>query len=125
MPPDPNDAWRFLWIGYLFTVAVETPILLAGLARCHRLHDRLMAALWLNACTYPIVILVLPYWVWVPYGRGVYLAIAETFAPLAECMLLWLASDIPKERFARTICQDFVVIAMANLASFAMGAWWF
>ncbi len=125
MHPEPNDAWRFLWIGYLLTVAIETPILLAGLSKYHRLRDRLLAGIWLNACSYPIVVLVFPYVVWAPFGRGAYLAVAETFAPLAECTLFWLAFGSPKERFRRSMFQDFATIVVANLASFLIGVWWF
>ena len=44
-----------------------------------------------------------------------FLSVAETFAPLAECALFWLAFG--KEATWR----DFVVIVIANLASFLMG----
>jgi hypothetical protein len=125
MPPDPNDLWHFLWIGYLFTVAIEFPILLIGLSPRHRLRDRLLAAIWVNACTYPIVVLVLPYVVWVPLGRIVYLAVAETFAPVAECSLFWLAFGSAQERFRISMYRDFAEIIAANLASFLLGVWWF
>ena len=77
MPLEPHEAWRFLLIGYLFTVAIETPVLLVGLSKGHRLRDRLLAGIWLNACSYPIVVLVFPYVVWAPFGRVAYLAVAE------------------------------------------------
>jgi hypothetical protein len=125
MPPDPNDLWHFLWIGYLFTVAIEAPVLLIGLSPRHRLRDRLLAAIWVNACTYPIVVLVLPYVVWVPLGRMAYLAVAETFAPVGECSLFWLAFGSAQERFRASMYRDFAAIIAANLASFLLGAWWF
>jgi len=88
----PEYFWRFLVIGYLLTIAIETPILLVGLSRGHSFARRLFAGLWLTACTYPIVVLVLP--LVVPplfadpqHGEWTYLAVAETFAPLAECVL--------------------------------------
>ena len=63
-PPNmPNKAdyyWSFLAIGYLASVAIETQVLLIGLSRRHPFSDRLLAGLWLTACTYPIVSLVLP-----------------------------------------------------------------
>ena len=58
--PETEQLWRFLPIGYLVTIAVETPILLVGLSPVHRLGRRFVAGLWLTACTYPIVGLVLP-----------------------------------------------------------------
>src|SRR5215210_4740072 len=85
-----EDLWRFLPIGYLLTVAVETPVLLLLLSPRHPTRRRLFAGLWLTACTYPVVVLVLP----VLFGgapRAAYLAVAEVFAPAAECALFWLA----------------------------------
>jgi hypothetical protein len=120
-PPEPDDLWRFLLIGYLFTVAIETPILLVGLSYKVRYRDRLVAGLWLTACTYPIVILVMPYLIWEPWGRGVYLAVAETFAPVAECALLWAAYGRREDRFRPTMYRDLAAVVAANLASFLLG----
>jgi hypothetical protein len=77
VPPDTAALWWFLPWGYLFTVAVELPVLLVGLAPRHSLRDRLVAGLALTAFTYPIVICVLPPLVWEPWGRTWYLAVAE------------------------------------------------
>ena len=111
----PHDLWRFLPIGYLFTIAIETPILLLGLSRHHSIKRRLLSGTWLTACTYPIVVLVLPLLL-VNQSRTVYLVVAETFAPVAECLLFWAAFG--KE----TRWRDFGVIVVANLASFLIGA---
>ena len=111
--------------GYVFTIAVEGPVLLIGLAPRHRLRDRLLAALWINACTYPIVVLVWPYVVWVPLGHVAYLAVAETFAPVAECALFWFAFGSAQERCCRSMYRDFAAIIAANLASFLLGGWCF
>ncbi|HEV8186252.1 MAG TPA: hypothetical protein VGP83_00795 [Pyrinomonadaceae bacterium] len=111
----PHDLWRFLPIGYLFTIAIETPILLLGLSRHHSIKRRLLSGTWLTACTYPIVVLVLPLLL-VNQSRTVYLSVAETFAPVAECLLFWAAFG--KE----TRWRDFGVIVVANLASFLIGA---
>ena len=81
----------FLPRGFLLTIAIEIPILLAGLSRRHPLGDRLIAGIWLTACTYPIVVLVLPALMLSDGSWGTYLWVAETFAPLAECGLFWLA----------------------------------
>jgi hypothetical protein len=124
MPLDPNEAWRFLWIGYLFTVAIETPVLLVGLSARHPMRRRFFAGLWLSACTYPIVVLVFPYLVWQPWGRGVYLAVAETFAPVAECSLFWAAFGTREELFRPSMYRDLAAIIAANLASFLIGEFW-
>ena len=110
----PLELWRFLPIGYLLTIAIETPILLLGLSPHHSIKRRLLCGIWLTACTYPIVTLVLPLLL-VNQSRGFYLLIAETFAPVAECVLFWLAFG--KEAKWR----DFAVIVIANLASFLAG----
>ena len=107
------DLWAFLPMGYALTVAIETPVLVAGLARRHPVSRRLMAGVWLTACTYPIVVLVLP--LLIP-NYGVYLAVAETFAPAAECGLFWAAFG---ER--ETVWRDSAAIVVANLASFLVG----
>ena len=110
----PHELWRFFPIGYLFTIAIETPVLLLGLSRHHSIKRRVFAGIWLTACTYPIVVLVMPLLL-VNYSRTFYLLIAETFAPVAECSLFWLAFG--KE----TRWRDFGVIVVANLASFLLG----
>lgn len=110
----PLELWRFLPLGYLFTIAIETPILLLGLSRHHSIKRRLLSGIWLTACTYPIVVLVLPL-LFVNQSRAVFLLVAEVFAPVAECLLFWLAFG--KESRWR----DFGVIVGANLASFLMG----
>ena len=110
----PHELWRFFPIGYLFTIAIETPILLLGLSRHHSIKRRVLAGIWLTACTYPIVVLVLPL-VMVNQSRTVFLLVAETFAPVAECLLFWAAFG--KE----TKWRDFGVIVIANLASFLLG----
>lgn len=128
--------WRFLVIGYLLTIAIETPILLAGLSRGHSLARRLFAGVWLTACTYPIVVLVLPL-VISPlfenprHAEWVYLAVAETFAPLAECALFSLLVKTqtpvakPRESLSadRVTWQDYLAIITANLTSFLGGEW--
>lgn len=116
----PLELWRFLPFGYLFTIAIETPVLFFGLSRRHPKRHRLIAGLWLTACTYPIVTLVLPL-LMENYSRGVYLLVAETFAPVAECILFWLAFGSAAERGKRSMWRDFAAIMAANLASFAAG----
>jgi hypothetical protein len=63
--------------------------------------------------------------IWAPLGRGAYLAVAETFAPVAECLLFWLAFGRRQELFRPSMYRDFAAIVAANLASFLLGVWWF
>ena len=110
----PSELWLFLPIGYLFTIAIEIPILFFGLSAHHSQLRRVGAGVWLTACTYPIVTLVLPL-ILVNESRAFYLLVAETFAPVAECLLFWLAFG----REARW--RDFAAIVIANIASFLLG----
>jgi hypothetical protein len=124
----PSELWRFLPLGYLLTILIETPILCLGLSRRHALKRKLFAGVWLTACTYPIVTLVLPL-LFSPDSRALYLVFAETFAPVAECLLFWLAFK-RKDEFDVSTARDFIAIIVANLASFGIGevmnAWgWF
>ncbi len=125
----PNELWRFFPLGYLFTILIETPILVLGLSRRHSFKRKLFAGVWLTACTYPIVTLVLPL-VFAQHSRMLYLLVAETFAPVAECALFWLALGKRKHLGRLCMWRDFGAIIVANLASFGIGevmnAWqWF
>ena len=135
MSYDSADLWTLLPLGYCLSIVLETPVLLVGLSPRHSIARRLLAGVWLTACTYPIVVLVLPQLVWRPLGEGgywPYVAVAEVFAPAAECLLFWLAfwkSPAPMEaeqpaasgrwHFAR----DMLAIVAANLTSFLAGLW--
>jgi hypothetical protein len=114
------ELWRFFVPGYLLTILIETPILLIGLSPRHSIKRRVFAGVWLTACTYPIVVLVLPQF----FGEGSrtsYLIVAETFAPVAECVLFWLACG-EREAFGKaSMWRDFGAIMIANLASFLAG----
>jgi len=125
----PYDLWRFFPIGYLLTILIETPVLVFALSKRHPVSRRLLAGIWLTACTYPIVTLVLPLLL-ANYSRAIYLLVAETFAPITECILFWLAFGSRIELARKSMWQDFAAIIAANLASFAVGeilnAWeWF
>lgn len=127
----PENLWAFLPLGYLATILTETPVLLLGLSPRHSLSQRLVAGIWLTACTYPIVVLVLPLvlpqvdlsdpeaGLW-PYY--LYLTVAEIFAPAAECLLFYLAFIQPREEAddAATV-RDLIAVTVANLASFLLG----
>ena len=112
--------WWFLPIGYLFTVAIETPFLIFGLAPRHPARRKFFSGLWLTACTYPIVVLVLPL-LFGNSSRFAYLVTAETFAPVAECALFWMAFGERDELGRAPMWRDFAAITAANLASFALG----
>ena len=116
----PLELWRFLPLGYLLTIAIETPILYFALSPRHPKRHRIMAGIWLTACTYPIVTLVLPLLL-VNYSRAVFLLVAETFAPAAECVLFWLAFGNAAELGKGSMWRDFAAIVAANLASFVAG----
>lgn len=116
----PSELWRFLPVGYLLTILIETPILLVGLSARHSSKRRVLAGVWLTACTYPIVTLVLPL-LFTNSSRTIYLLVAETFAPVAECILFWLAFGNENEVGTRSLWRDFATITVANLASFLLG----
>ena len=114
------DLWLFLPIGYLFTVACEAPVLALALSPRHTLPRRLFAGLWLTACTYPVVVLVLPP-LFADSSRAAYLAVAETFAPAAECLLFRLAFGGVARGAGGTAWRDYAAITAANLLSFLAG----
>jgi len=116
----PFQLWRFLPLGYLLSILIETPILLIGLSQRHPIKRRFIAGVWLTACTYPIVVLVLPL-VFANTSRTTYLVVAETFAPVAECILFWLAYGRSEAIGTRSMWRDFATIVIANLASFVGG----
>lgn len=116
----PGELWLFLPLGYLFTVAIEAPVLIMGLSKRLSLRERFFAGVWLTACTYPVVVLVLPV-LFASSSRSLYLLVAETFAPVAECALFWLVFRAKIDSSLRTILRNFAVITLANLLSFAFG----
>jgi hypothetical protein len=122
---DTHQLWQFLPLGYLLSVLIETPVLLVGLSPRHPYPRRLAAGLWLTACTYPIVVLVLPPLLDPGRQRLAYLLVAETFAPLAECTLFWAAFGSRAEWGRASMWRDFAAVTAANLASFAAGEAWF
>lgn len=112
MPP--ASAWFELARAYLITVLVEGVVLWFGLAAAHSRARRCGAALWLSACTLPVVHFVFP-------GVGppiVWVPLAEVFAPVAECALFFTVVA-PQARQSRL--RDGVTIVVANLASFLVG----
>ena len=105
---------------YLVTVALETPVLVFALSRRHPLGRRLLAGVWLTACTYPVVWYVIPSLIDIERERWFYLLVAETFAPAAECLVFWLAFVRGLPRNPSATVRDVVAITAANLVSFVL-----
>jgi hypothetical protein len=106
---------------YLFTISIEMSVLVVLLSCRHTIPRKLLAGGWLTACTYPVVWYVIPC-VFDPFGdRLWYLLVAETFAPVAECLIFWHAfvRRLPPAR-GQTL-RDMAAIVLANLASFGVG----
>jgi hypothetical protein len=120
MPP---NIWPDMLIGYLISIAIETPVLLVGLSARHSLGVRLFSGVWLTACTYPVLWLVLPQLIDPDNSTALYLAVGETFVPIAECALFWLAFGSREELWKKSMWQDLITITVANLASFGIGVW--
>lgn len=116
----PSELWHFFLFGYLLSILIETPVLLIGLSSRHALKRKLFAGIWLTGCTYPIVVLVLPVAL-AHTSRAVYLVVAEVFAPVAECILFWLAYGESEQFGKASMWRDFSAIVVANLASFLAG----
>ena len=95
-------------------------MLLVGLSKHLSFRQRLFAGLWLTACTYPVVVLVLPV-LFSTLPRSTYLLAAETFAPAAECLLFWLAFRERAGADTGERIRNFAVIVLANLLSFGAG----
>lgn len=119
--PSVDALWQFLPLGYLLTVAIEAPILWLALSPRHGAADRLWAGLGLTAFSYPLVAVALPLALAGHVGRGGYLLVAETLAPLSECGLFWCAFLRRAPADPRATCRDLAAIVGANLASFAIG----
>jgi hypothetical protein len=117
------DGPYLLWMCffYVVTIAIETPILMAGLSRRHPMMNRVFAGVWLSACTYPFVWIVFPLLIDTQNQKALYLAVAETFAPVAECLLFWVAFGNAQPRTRANFRRDMAVIILANLASFGVG----
>ena len=116
-----EELWLFLPRGYLLTIAIEIPILFWGLSAGHSRRTRLKAGLWLTACTYPVVVLVLPLTVGRWWCTLAYLAVAEFFAPVAECLLFRAA--FPNPASVGLALRDISAITTANISSFLIGLW--
>ena len=76
--------------------------------------------MWLTACTYPIVVLVLPT-LMNGFPRWQYLAVAETFAPVGEFIIFWMAFRAKNIVETSDLVRCLVAIVVANLSSFGIG----
>lgn len=114
MSIDPVQLWRFLLVGYPLTVLLELPVLWWCLHPSHPRRRKLFSAFWLTACSYPIVILVLPILLQ-SQTRWVMVAVAEVVAPASECVLFLGAFGLATWR------RDVVAVVAANLLSFGVG----
>jgi hypothetical protein len=117
---DVASLWAFLPLGYALTVLFEAPVLWFGLAKAHDARTRIAAAFLLTAVTYPIVVLVLPLLMAAEERYGLYLLVAEIFAPAAEIAVFRLAfpqAVLP----VRSQLRDAAAIVAANLCSFLVG----
>lgn len=115
MTPDLDALWRWLPVGYVLTVALETPVLWLGLSPSHPRVTRLGAAAWLTGVTYPVVVVVLPLLLWPRASYLTYLLVAEAFAVAAEMALF-------RWRWHGTR-RDLLVVATANVCSAVIGGW--
>ena len=116
----PDFLWYFLPIGYVTTVFIETIVLIFLLTPKLSLRQKILCGIWLTACTYPIVVLVLPPLL-MEYSRGLYLLVAESFAHFGECVIFWLAFREREDFTKNDWLWCFLGILSANFASFSIG----
>jgi hypothetical protein len=116
----PDYLWYFLPLGYITTVFIETIILIFLFPPKLSLKQKILFGIWLTACTYPIVVLVLPPLL-METSRALYLLVAETFAPVGECLFFWLAFRGKEDFEQKDWIRSFIAIIVANLASFGIG----
>lgn len=115
-----SQLWLFFPIGYLTTILIETPILLVGLSPKLSFKQKLMCGIWLTACTYPIVVLVLPA-LMQDFSRDLYILVAESYAHFGECVIFWLAFRDKLELGTKDWIRCFIAILGANFASYSIG----
>ncbi len=119
-----NTSFSFLWlffpIGYLTTILIETPVLVALLPSKISFRQKLACGIWLTACTYPVVVLVLPA-AMENFDRFWYLLVGELFAHFGECVIFWLAFRGREDFTNRDWIRSFAAVLLANFASFSIG----
>jgi hypothetical protein len=111
--------------GYVATIAVETPLLCLWLSPRHSFTRKVLAGLWLTACSYPIVVLTIPRFISPSSSMVRYMITAETAAVLLEVVLFFAAFDgacVAGERSSRSDrFRDCSAIIGANACSFLAG----
>jgi len=108
----------FLASGYLATVAIEAPLLVAFLPSRYSLRTRIGCGFWLTACTYPVVVLVMPNIANGPFSWSVTLLVTEIWVALTEVALL---RAVAGRRLLASFRREDGVVIVANLASFLAG----
>ncbi len=111
--------------GYLVTVAVEVPVLVAFLSGRHSFLRRLCLGFWLTACSYPLASLTLPSLLPLHTSRALYVALFELIAitvelPLFFAVFPWEVEGAAPVRGAGAL-RDGLVVVGANACSFAVG----
>ena len=119
--------WRalrlVLW-GWLVAVPLETPVLWFGLAPVHSWRQKLFAGLWLTACSYPLLVLVLPAIVDPLTQWRLYVLVGETGVATIECLLFWLAFDKGRGHPRKVLVRDALAVVLANLNSYLLVELW-
>ncbi len=118
----PTSFWFEVLAGYLASVLIEFLVLWPGLSKQHSLPVRVLSAVWLTACTYPIVVVALPI-LMRSQPEWLYLTVAESFAAVAECLLFGFAFGNARQLVRKPGRDDFA-ICLANLTSFGVGEYW-
>lgn len=118
---DVNSLLLWTAVGFTLSVLIETPVLIFCLSERHSLQEKLFAGVWLTACSYPIVVWVIPHFINPADHKILYLIFAETFAPVSECALFWWAFGTREEFRTRTFYRDMLAVILANLSSFVVG----
>jgi hypothetical protein len=112
--------WVFLIIGYLATVAIEAPVLIAGLSTQRSRQARIAAAFWLTACTYPVVVLTLPAIAGSSNDWVTSLLLAEV---VVACGKSCSGGMMCGRQLIGGPQRDDLVILVANILSAALGQW--
>lgn len=103
-------------VGYILSLVVELPVLVLGLSPSHKLNEKVLAGLWLTACTYPAFSWVFPSFIHEPV---LLTFVREAYAALGEAFLFWLA--FVKLAGGTSLRRDILVVILANVLSFLFG----
>jgi hypothetical protein len=108
---------------WALTVLLEGLVLWFALAQHHSPRTRLFAAAWLSSCTLPLVHFGFPALRSWGVSNVTWVAVAEVFAPLAECALfVVVVAPATSGAAAHTATRrDLAAIVVANVVSFSAG----